>query len=47
MGHRPPQNLDEFEIDAIRGGGWQHEAASRVERDFRERAILPCLADGE
>ena len=21
MGHRPPQNLDEFEIDAIRGGG--------------------------
>ena len=46
MGHRPPQNLDEFEIDDIRER-WQHEAASRVERDFRERTILPCLADGE
>ena len=25
---------------------WQHEAASRVERNFRERTIFPCLADG-
>ena len=45
-GHRPPQNLDEFEIDAIRGG-WQHEAASRVEREFRDSVVFPSLTDGE
>ena len=46
LGHRPPQNLDELEIDAIRGG-WQHEAASRVEREFRESVVFPSLADDE
>ena len=46
LGHRPPQNLDEFEIDAIRGG-WQHEAASRVEREFRDSVMFPSLTDGE
>ena len=37
---------DEFEPGAERHG-WQHEASSRVEREHRERRILPRLADNE
>ena len=37
---------DELEPGAERHG-WQHEASSRVEREHRERRILPRLADNE
>ena len=37
---------DKFELGAERHG-WQQEASSRVEREHRERRILPKLADNE
>ena len=43
---RPPPPQQEFEMDALKGG-WQHEASSRVESQFRERNVLPVLTDGE
>ena len=46
LGARPPPPQEEFERDALKGG-WQHEASSRVERQFRERNVLPVLTDGE
>ena len=46
FGARPPPPEQEFEMDALKGG-WQHEASSRVERQFRERIVLPVLTDGE
>ena len=33
LGARPPPPQQEFEMDALKGG-WQHEALSRVERQF-------------
>ena len=45
-GARPPLSQEDFELDALKGG-WQHEASSRVERQFRERNVLPVLTDGE
>ena len=38
--------LDDQEPGVVRHG-WQHEAASRVERDVRERRLMPRLADHE
>ena len=46
FGARPPPPQEDFELDALKGG-WQHEASSRVERQFRERTVLPVLTDGE
>ena len=46
LGARPPLPQEEFEMHALKGG-WQHEASSRVERQFRERNKLPVLTDGE
>ena len=37
---------DDFEHGTARHG-WQHEASSRVEREHRERWIMPRLADSE
>ena len=46
-GARPPfHDLDDQEPGVVRHG-WQHEAASRVERDVRERRLMPRLADHE
>ena len=46
-GARPPyHDLDDQEPGVVHHG-WQHEAASRVERDFRERRLMPRLADHE
>ena len=42
----PPPPQEEFEMDVLKGG-WQHEASSRVERQFRERNVLLALTDGE
>ena len=47
LGARPPvREPDAFEHGAERHG-WQHEASSRVEREHRERRILPRLVDNE
>ena len=46
LGARPPPPQEDFELDALRGG-WQHEVSARVERQFRERNVLPVLTDGE
>ena len=46
FGARPPPPQEDFELDALKGG-WQHEASSRVERQFRGRNVLPVLTDGE
>ena len=46
LGARPPPPEQVFEMDALKGG-WHHEASSRVERQFRERIVLPVLTDGE
>ena len=46
-GFRPPSHDPE---DTEPGGvrhGWQHEAASRVERHHRDRVFMPTLADPE
>ena len=46
-GARPPlREPDEYEPGGTRRG-WQHEAASRVERQHREVEILPRLTDSE
>ena len=46
-GARPPlREPEEQEPGGIRRG-WQHEAASRVERRYREVEILPRLSDSE
>ena len=46
-GARPPfHGVDDQEPGVVRQG-WQHEAASRVERDVRERRLMPRLADHE
>ena len=43
-GARPPyHDLDDQEPGVVRHG-WQHEAASRVERDVRERRLMPFCA---
>ena len=44
-GARPPFP-DEFEPGSWRTG-WQHEAASRVERHHREHTLMPVLSDSE
>ena len=43
---RPVHDLDDQEPGVVRHR-WQHEAASRVERDIRERRLMPRLADHE
>ena len=46
-GARPPfHDVDDQEPGVVRHG-WQHEAVSRVERHFRERQLMPPLADHE
>ena len=46
-GARPePQEPDEFE-PGISRQGWQHEAASRVERHFRDRLLFSRMAPRE
>ena len=47
LGARPAmREPDDFEPGTA-GHGWQHEASSRVEREHRERWIMPRLADSE
>ena len=47
LGARPAMlEPDDFEHGTARHG-WQHEASSRVEREHRERRIMPSLADSE
>ena len=47
LGARPAmREPDDFEPGTARHG-WQHEASSRVEREHRERRIMPRLADSE
>ena len=41
----PPQQVDEYELGGTRG--WQHEAASRVEVDHRNRHVFPVLTQTE
>ena len=46
-GARPPfHGVDDQEPGVVRQG-WQHEEASRVERDVGERRLMPRLADHE
>ena len=46
-GARPePQEPDEF-VPGISRQGWQHEAASRVERHFRDRVLFSRMAPRE
>ena len=44
-GARPPLP-DEFDPGSWRTG-WQHEAASRVDRSFRAFAMMPVMTDSE
>ena len=41
----PPHQLDEHEPRGVRG--WQHEAASRVEVDHKNRHVFPVLTQTE
>ena len=43
-GLRPPPGEPEFHEPGGPRGGWQHEAASRVERQFRTTSVLPLLS---
>ena len=46
-GVRPPfHDMDDGE-PSVERHGWQHEAASRLEREFRERHLMPHLAAHE
>ena len=47
MGLRPrPHDPEDREPGGFQHG-WQHEAASRVERHFRDRNLMPRLAEHE
>ena len=39
----PPRDPEDHEPGGTRGG-WQHEAASRVERNFRDRRLMPVMS---
>ena len=39
----PPHDPEDHEPGGTRGG-WQHEAASRVERNFRDRRLMPVMS---
>ena len=41
-----PRDPDEFEPSSQRFG-WQHEAASTVEHNHRDRVLFPLLSDHE
>ena len=42
----PPRDPEDHEPGGTRGG-WQHEAASRVERNFRDRRLMPVMSRSE
>ena len=39
----PPHDPEDHEPGGTRGG-WQHEAASQVERNFRDRRLMPVMS---
>ena len=42
----PPREADDYELGAQRSG-WQHEASSRMELQFRELQMMPSLSEGD
>ena len=42
----PPREPDDYDLGAQRLG-WQHEASSRVELQFRELQLMPGLSEGD